>query len=271
MVKTRTSDNSASAHPSTSAPPTTLAHSITLAQPTVVAQPPGAPVPPPSLSILSTLEDDISKLSEEGKTIVSIIIKAMQAMSDKKDQVINQLQNKVIVLESKLCDLENLIDDVNQYERRDTLIVSGASLPKETSNENSAEVFISAVKDNLRINISHTDINVAHRIGNSTQQNASKPIIVKLHSRLKKQEIINACITIRPNLHINESLTPKRLALFKTVWSIRKDNRDLFQQCYTKDGKIYVKLRCSNQKHIITNEQNLNNFLDKFPTFRGNV
>lgn len=255
--------------PTTPGQPTIQGQTTTPGQPVTQCQSstPGQPTLSP-LSILSTLEDDISSLSEEGKTIVNTIIKAVQAISEKKDQVINKLQDQVTLLENKVYDLENQIDDVNQYERRDTIIVSGASLPKETSNENTTEVFINAIKDNLKINISQTDINVAHRLGNNNRQNANKPIIVKLQSRLMKQEITNACITMRPSLHINESLTPRRLALFKTIWSIRKNNRDLFQQCYTKDGKIHIKLKCSNQKHIITNEQHLNSFLDKFPAFR---
>ena len=269
MVNLRGRDNKAAAQPSRSAQPPTPAQA-TPAQATP-AQPTATLDPQSTLDIFTTLQYDISTLSNEGKIIVQTIIKAVQAMSEKKDKVINQLQNKVSVLENEIYDLENQIDDVNQYERRDTIIVSGASLPKETPNENSAEVFINAVKDNLNINMNHSDINVAHRLGNINKQNANKPIIVKLHSRLKKQEIINACITVRPNLHINESSTPKRLALFKTIWSIRRENREIFQQCYTKDGKIYIKLRCSNQKHIITNELNLNTFLDKFPAFRGNV
>lgn len=45
--------------------------------------------------------------------------------------MIDQLQTKVMTLENKLSDLENQIDDVDQYERRNTIIVSGSSLPKK--------------------------------------------------------------------------------------------------------------------------------------------
>ena len=34
-------------------------------------------------------------------------------------------------------------------------------------------------------------------------------IIIELHSTEKKTEIMKACLTVEPNLHINESLTPK--------------------------------------------------------------
>ena len=72
---------------------------------------------------------------------------------------------------------------------------------------------------------------------------------------------MSACVTVKPNLYINESLTPKYRSLFKKVWDIRKQYRELFQQCYTQDGKIYVKLKTSNQKQGITSDATLADFL----------
>ena len=54
-----------------------------------------------SPNILSIMENDISSLSSEGKTIVSTIIKAMQTISDSKDKRIEQLETTVSVLEKK--------------------------------------------------------------------------------------------------------------------------------------------------------------------------
>lgn len=88
---------------------------------------------------------------------------------------------------------------------------------------------------------------------------------------IKNDEIMSACITMRPNLYVNESLTPKRLSIFKTIWNIRKMHREQFQQCYTRDGKIYVKLKCSNLKHVITSDESLRTFLDKFLALRDNA
>lgn len=221
-----------------------------------------------SLNILSIIEQDIASLSNEGKTIVSVIIKAMQSLNDGKDQRIEQLETKVSVLEKKLAELENQADDTSQYERRDTLIISGPLLPPEVNNEKSSDVVVNAIKQNLHINFSPNDINIAHRIGRKSTQTKNRPIIVKLHSRQKKDDIMNACITVKPNLYINESLTPKRLSLLKLMRNIRKEKREFFQQLYTKDGTICVKLTCSNQKYFITNEETLNNFLDKFPVLK---
>ena len=229
----------------------------------------GLTKPNPSSDIMAIVSsDDLNTLSPEGKTIVSIVLQAVQVILNNKDETITKLLNHINSLESKVMQLQDKIDDIEQYERRDTLIVSGPALPSETPNENSTDVVVRSIKENLHVNINPSDVNVAHRLGTKRNQNIARPIIVKLHSRQKKSEIIQACITVKPNLYVNESLTPKRRALFKTVWDIRKKHRELFQQCYTQEGKIIVKLKSSNLKEIITTDETLSCFLDKHPIFK---
>ena len=229
----------------------------------------------PTTDLMGLITSDLNSLSSEGKSIVSVVVKAMQGIIDNiqviinnKDQTISKMQCQIDTLESRVSQLEYNIDEVNQYERRDTIIVSGPSLPTESPHENCADVVIRSIKDNLRINITHSDINVAHRLGSKKSQSTTRPLIVKLHSRQMKSEIMNACINLRPNLHVNESVTPKRRSLFKIVWDIRKQHREKFQQCYTQDGKIYVKLKNSNHKQIITSDETLSKFLDRHPILK---
>lgn len=218
--------------------------------------------------ILDIITADTATISEEGKTIVNSIIKAVQLIIDQKNKKIDQLQSHINQMENRITELENQVDEVNQYERRDTIIVSGPDLPREEHNENCVDVVVRSIKDNLHLNINNTDINVAHRLGVRKSQNDTRPIIVKLQSRQTKYTIMNACVTVRPNLYINESLTPKRSSLFKIVRDIRKQHREKFQQCYTQDGKIVVKLKHSQRKHVITNDADLSQFLDSYPVLK---
>lgn len=227
---------------------------------------PGPPSTTPDM--LGLISAETSNISEEGKTIVSTIIKAMQIIISQKDEVITQLQSQVRQLETRVSELENLVDEVNQYERRDTIIVSGPNLPKEEHNENSVDVVVKSIKENLHINITNNDINVAHRLGVKKSPIDTRPIIVKLQSRQVKYNIMNACVTVKPHLYFNESLTPKRRSLFKIIWDIRKQHRDKFQQCYTNDGKIVVKLKHSSRKHFITTDATLAAFLDRYPVLK---
>ena len=110
------------------------------------------------------------------------------------------------------------------------------------------------IKEHLKLNLKPEDISVAHRLG-TTQPGRDRPVIVKFVNRSLKYETMGACIQLRPRLYINESLTPKRLDIFKQVLAIRKQHREKFQQCFTKDGNIVVKLKHSTVKHVIVDDQ----------------
>ena len=197
-------------------------------------------------TIMDLISGDLETLSQEGKAIVSTIVKALTL--------------------SMMAQLQDQLDDIDQYERRDTIIISSPALPEEQAMENTTDITVKTIKDNLHINIEHKDINISHRL-RPKHQNKTRPIIAKLVNRSKKSEIMEACVTVKPKIYVNESLTPKHRSIYSTILEIGKKNRSLFQQCYTRDGRIFVKLRNSNQKHNITNEHSLNTFLDKYPIF----
>ena len=232
----------------------------------------------PNVAEMITKEFSNSNLSGEMLTLTNIICKTIQTQFDNffnkfenlnsaKDKLIGKLESKVSALEDKISQLETNIDDVDQYERRETIIISGPNLPDETTMENPSDIIVSTIKHHLHVNMSHSDINVAHRLGPKTQ-GKKRPIIVKLQNRAKKSELLQACITLKPQLHINESLTTKRRSIYSFIRKIRAQHRHLFQQCYTSDGKIVVKLKNSTVKNIITSEHTLAAFLDNHPLFR---
>ena len=226
----------------------------------------------------SEVESLKQSLTPDSQTLVQILtIIITQQFSDqldhlksdlrRKDTEIANLQEDISCLKSTVEDLKQHIDNVEQYERRDTVLLSGPMLPKETNQENSTQVAINSIRDNLRINISERDINIAHRLGSNTQQK-NRSIIVKLANRSLKQDLIKACVNLKPQFYVNESLTPTRLNILKQVLTIRKAHRAKFQQCYTSDGKIVIKLRNSTHKYIITDNKSLLAFLERYPEMK---
>lgn len=101
-------------------------------------------------------------------------------LSKAKDKHISSLESKVSSLENKITQLETNMDDIDQYERRDTVIISGHNQPEETEH-----VLVNTIKHHLHVNMSHSDINIAHRLGQKSQ-NKKRPMIVKLQNRMKK-------------------------------------------------------------------------------------
>lgn len=223
----------------------------------------------------SELGDMMAGLSEESKALVKILkviitkqfkteLEIIKEEMIKKDTVISNLETEVNDLKHKLHSFETHIDSIEQYERNDTVVVSGPALPPETAPENAKSLVVSTFKDQLKINVKEEDISVAHRLG-PVQQNRNRPIIVKLVNRSLKYDLVGACINLKPNLYINESLTPKRYNILKKVLAVRKVHRQKFQQCHTKDGKITIKLKNSTVRHTIVDEQTLVAFLEKYP------
>lgn len=70
-----------------------------------------------------------------------------------KDTKIDKLKSEVIELMEKVNLLANQLDDINQYEGRDTIIIGGQALAQEQSQENSAELVCRTIKNDLYLNI----------------------------------------------------------------------------------------------------------------------
>ncbi len=159
-----------------------------------------------------------------------------------------------------------VFDEVEQYERHDMIILNGPSVPPKSQNENTFCLSVAAIKGHLRINVKENHISAAHRFG--PKQNQTRPIMVKLMNMSLKYEMIGECIKLTPGIYVNESLTPKRLNIMKKVLATRKQHRQIFQQYYTKDGKIKLKLKTSAVKHTIVDESTLLDLLGKYPSMK---
>ena len=60
-----------------------------------------------------------------------------------------------------------------------------------------------------------------------------------------------------------------RRTLYYRMRQLRKNNKTLFKQLYTQDGKITAKLLATNdRKHVITNMDELQEFLKVSPVLK---
>ena len=234
----------------------------------------------------------MDSLDEREKTLVKVQtailrdffseeIQSLKEALELKDRKIKQLNDKCDKLEKKVSDLEEQVEELSQYGRRETIVISGPdTIPAETTGENTTDIVCNLIKSKLSINIKSSDISVSHRLGRPKSSSASasaspaidivqnRPIIVKLVNRSLKHDLIAACVLKKPKLFINESLTPQRLALFRQVLWVRKEHKNAFKSCYTSEGKIVIRLKNSNQEYVVTSESSLINFLDRYPNMK---
>ena len=122
-------------------------------------------------NIIST----INCLREEIINLKDIVIKRLQEENKKVRKKCSKLENDVISNESAVNALE-------QYGRRNNIVVSG--IPLHVSDRDLKETVISVLFD-IEVNVSPNDVEACHRIG-KTDSNKSK----KNNSAFSEQETL---------------------------------------------------------------------------------
>ena len=232
------------------------------------------------LDLFKTLNHDrdsrvtkIDQLFKEQMGKTSIQIEEMhtnlvEKLENKSKEVVS-LKNQLVLLEKKVVKLEYGLDSQDQYERKDSVILSGPALPDVKERENCHEIVSQLVKNHLNIEVQPKDISVTHRLGhkNQTQASASKRnIYIKLCRRdLKKEIIIASKKQKKPLLFCSESLSPVRRTLFFTLRRLKRDHPEIVKGCTTMEGRVFaftppVRGGAKDQRHHITNMEDLRDF-----------
>lgn len=194
--------------------------------------------------------DMLPELSADGKIIIDAMIKQFEDMKAefavllaKKDDEIAELKSEIGGLRKLVVKLEERVDDADAYERRDTLEISGKSIPPCTRDEVCSQLVLQHIRDKLKVNMAPSDISVAHRIGKKpqTQKTDNRNIILKLCRRDLKKDLLDACRKFKPkDFFINESLTPARKTISYVLRQAKKRFPDIVNGCSTREGKVYV-------------------------------
>lgn len=210
-----------------------------------------ATMAPANPSNIPSSNDDInflsaSGLSKENKKLAQIIINAVTASMER------QFSKEREVLESRIADLETQVqslqdrqDDLENYGRRNTIIISGPSLPCATTNENCIDTATELIVGKLELSgFNRTDIDVAHRLGKPRPGVPDKrSIIVKLCRRENKNKIFQACRIKKPqNIFFTESVSRTRSTILYVLRRAKRDFPEKFGLCKTEDGNVRVLL-----------------------------
>lgn len=186
-----------------------------------------------SVTFLSSEYDDLKKnhtkqveeLSNFSKNLVNL-----QEENKKKDEVITKLNEKIRNLE--------------QYTRNRNIEIHGI---KQKQNENCVNI-VKKVIEELKVNITEQDIDIAHRI--PVPRNKDAPIIVQFTNRTKRDEVIKSkrLIVVNNNIsgasigstvYINENLSPEfRHLLQATKTRARECN---YKFTWFKNNKVLVR------------------------------
>lgn len=177
-----------------------------------------------------------------------------------------KLEKAFEILSRKHSDLEWEIDSLEQYGRRNCLLFHNIPEPRLVGKqrENTDNTVLSIIKEKLELDLDTNDFDRSHRLGRKGfippggEQNADgvatkpRPIIVKFISYNVRSEVFRHKRALKGSgLGITESLTQKRLELYK---SVSKHANVL--TVWTQDGRITCLLK-SNKKVIIDSTKDL--------------
>ena len=143
-------------------------------------------------------------------------------------------------------------DSLEQYTRRDNLRIFGLE-EEEDENENILEAKVIEVANDMGVNITQSDISIAHRLGKPG--NRSRTVIVRLCHRKKRNEILKKKKELKKKnreIFINEDLTTLRATLLKIV-----KEQGVVKNATPRDGRIIAWLTNRERPVYIDNPNDL--------------
>ena len=186
-------------------------------------------------------------------------VRSLRAKCEEKDELIDSLSDQVTALKCTIQSLEASNDDLEQYQRRNSLRISG--IPEE-DDEDCMELALKVANEKLRLDppLEVRDIDRTHRSG---QRKPGKPkqILVKFatyHQRRRFYEARKSIYTSGNTVFVNEDLTKTRGTI---LWTARKAKREeKLKECWSSDGRIFIR-RQDNSKHQVKTLTELNDHL----------
>ncbi|KAK3102893.1 hypothetical protein FSP39_014747 [Pinctada imbricata] len=157
--------------------------------------------------------------------------------------------NTITRLKEENEDLRRQVDALDQYNRRNSLHVTGI---KEEVDETTEKILVRELSK-VGLEISPSDIDDSYRIG-SAQGGRTRPIIVKFSSYRAKRRILVARRNLPKGVYVNDDLTSERSSIAYKARQLVKQR--ILNKTWISNGKIMVIDRL-NRKHAIDTHANL--------------
>ena len=178
------------------------------------------------------------------------ILKDMQQDFEKKfaeqATVTQKLTDEVRALKSQVQKLEDQAEEKDTASRQDTIVLSGASLPDATNNEDCRITVTNVLREKLTVNLQSSEIAEAYRPGKPViPGNAnSRKFMAKLKDCDARKDILASARVYKPsNFYVSENLTPQRQKIAYVLRQARKKFPEVIFGTTTRNGApcVWVK------------------------------
>ena len=240
---------------------------------------------------MSKTPKDFSKMSKETQFLANYFKQEMNENTDKliqrmdeKDKIIedlrkdvNSLQNTVKDLEAELNKQKYELDNIKHVDNKGFIILSGPGVHK--SNQSPSKIIKSTMKSKLDIDIDDNSITEATKITPRNTSRSPSATSTQLPDPLYKfklpyevqTEIISKLAIEKPNIYLNEALSPLKRELLKRAKEVKKALPKKIKSTYFKNGILRInEVDGQNNPVLILNDVQLDDYLKKINfTTRG--
>lgn len=161
------------------------------------------------------------------------------------EKTVTNLNEKVSVLDEQVGYLDKKVEKQEQYSRRNCVLIHGVA---ENEDENTDDLVLSILKDEMDTEMFTDDLDRTHRIGKTKNDSKHRrPIIVKFVRHNDKHKVFRNKKRLKgKKISITESLTKTRMAKlnearekfgFRNVWT--SDGRILYKEEGKEGTKLY--------------------------------
>ena len=158
----------------------------------------------------------------------------LERENKKKNEKIKELEETIDILTEKNKSLTSDVDELEQYSRRNCLLLHGV---QENENKNTDDIVLKTMSEELNIEIKENDLVRTHRIGNRNRKDGQpRAIIVKFTCCAIRNKIYSNQKKLKGKIFlITESLTSRR-------YNLLKEAQDKYgvKNLWTSDGRILL-------------------------------
>lgn len=229
------------------------------------------------------LKNKISALSE--KTEAQGYVNG--TLEEKLADVENKIENSIPALEARISLLDNNISKLNttisqlksshqkhvnklatdldvqeQYSRLETLVISGSNLPVAGAAVDCKEQVRDLFRQQCQLNLSATDISIAHRVGRIKPNVPDRRnIVFRVSRRDLVSDIFSACRNLKPQFYVNVSLTRTRGKILFALRQLKSRYPTIINKCRSYYGDVIAFTPTTNagrgQKNVINSRDDL--------------
>ena len=224
---------------------------------------------------------DIDQKESEPNERISVIEGKLDGLAFTTDHNENTVTNDTMIrtaMERHIADLEDELDNEQQYSRRDQIIIDNI---RETVDENTDDI-VREQCGKLNVNFTINGIHRSHRLGpQRDSNNKPRPIIAHLTNYRLKAAVMNAekkdwfnrrqkqkdarqrgdrnAKLDNPTVHVREHLTWRRQQLMRALLQKKREGQVI--SVWTIDGVIFTRKDPNSRPARIVTEQHLRSFL----------